>query len=413
MGITVEVNSLGEMCDLMCNNQLPKPRRRRNTKYLYDESQSPEGMVSVSQLQTFLSCAKKWSYNYIQNLTPRVDRAYLTIGKLCHRGMQIAMQSAWEYQRFAPDEDYLSTGRWKDWMDMGVNAIGVEWKEYMDSVPLLDEEVPDMEQIYYDALSVFTQAYEEFQPWKFMVMTVVRNGEEIPALELHFRVPCQPTKGLHGFIDAILQDRETGFVWCTDYKFRRSLSPDEEEAFNIQNAVYSYACAKMGIQITGTMTWQHVNTPAADPAMLKNGTVSRAKIKTTWPHYEQFLMLHNQDPKDYEEEMEPKLADIEWFRATLEYRNPETVDRIWKTCVLPVAKKVKSAHGKNAVNYPSLYPWNCKMCQYQSICQAELRDYDVAAIMQREYVVRERNTSPKPSEVSFLASETQNGFEEG
>ena len=406
MGITVEVNSLGEMCDMMCDNQLPKPRRRRNTKYLYDENQSPEGMVSVSQLQTFLSCAKKWSYNYIDNLTPRVDRAYLTIGKLCHRGMQMAMQKAWE------DRDN-QTANWLVWRDAGINAIGDEWKEYMNSVPLLDEEVPDMEQMYYDALSVFTQAYEEFQPWKYRVETVVRNGKEYPALELHFKVPCPPTKGLHGFIDVILTDTETGFTWCTDYKFRRSLSPDEEEAFNIQNAVYSYACAKMGIQITGTMTWQHVNTPAADPAVLKNGTVSRAKIKTTWKHYEWFLMEHGQDPEDYKDEMIPKLADIDWYRPTLEYRNPETVDRIWKTCVLPVARKIKLAYGKNAVNHPSLYPWNCKMCQYQSICQAELRDYDVAAIKQREYTVRERNISPKASGAFLLASDSQDGFEEG
>lgn len=413
MGVSVEVKSLGEMCDMMCNNQLPNPKRRRNTKYLYDENQSPEGMVSVSQIQTFLSCAKKWEYNYIDNLTPRVDRAYLTIGKLCHRGMQVAMQAAWKDQQSNLCINYYTTNRWKSWMDAGVNAIGEEWREYMESVPLLDEEVPDMEQMYYDALSVFTQAYEEFQPWRYRVETVVRDGKEYPALELHFKVPCPPTKGLHGFIDAILTDDETGFTWCVDYKFRRSLSPDEEEAFNIQNAVYSYACTKMGIQITGTMTWQHVNTPVADPSILKNGSVSRAKIKTTWKHYEQFLIEHGQDPEDYRDEMIPKLADIEWYRPTLEYRNPETVHRIWRTCVLPVASKIRKAYNPKAVNHPSLYPWNCKMCQYQSLCQAELRDYDVAAIKQREYTVRERNTSPKASEVSLLVSDSQDGFEEG
>lgn len=361
----------------------------KNTKFLFDETKTPEGMVSVSQLQTFLSCAKKWSYNYIDNLTPRVDRAYLTVGKLCHRGMQVAMQTAWKDQRSGLCVDYYTTGRWKSWMDAGINAIGEEWREYMESVPLLDEEIPDMEQMYYDALSVFTQAYEEFQPWKYQVETVVRDGKEYPALELHFRVPCLPTKGLHGFIDAILTDIETGFTWCTDYKFRRSLSPDEEEAFNIQNAVYSYACAKMGIQITGTMTWQHVNTPAADPAVLKDGSFSRAKIKTTWKHYCECCVKAGKDPADYTE-MEDKLKDIEWFRPTYEYRNPVTVERIWKTCVVPVASRIVKAHNKKAVNHPSLYPWNCKMCQYQSLCQAELRDYDVNAIREREYITRDR-----------------------
>ena len=361
----------------------------KQTKYLFDESKmTADGCVSVSQLQTFLSCRKKWEYNYIDKITPRVERPYLTIGKLCHKGMQVAMQKAWKEQKSGLCEDYYTTGRWKHWHDAGIVAMNKEWVNYMESVPLLNEEVPDIVQMYSDAVSVFTQAFEEFEPWKYEVLTLCDKGHPIPALELHFKVPCPPTKGLHGYIDAILRDRETGFIWCTDYKFRKSLSPDEDEAFNIQNAVYAYACKKMGVDITGTMTWQHVNTPAADPKILSNGKISRVKIKTTWEHFEKFCVEHNQDPQDYYLEMEEKLRDIEWCRATLEYRNPETIDRIWKECVVPVARQVKAAHGKKADNFRSLYPWNCKMCQYQSLCQAELRDYDVKAIMDREYTRR-------------------------
>ena len=359
------------------------------SKYLFDESKTPEGMISVSQIQTFLSCAKKWKYNYIDNITPRVERAYLTIGKLCHKGMQIAMQCAWHEQQVGLAEDYKATGRWSNWMEAGVKALGDEWREYVESVPLLDEEIPDLNQMYTDAVAVFTQAFEEFEPWKYRVCTLKRSGKEIPALELHFRVPCLPTKGLHGFIDAILYDTETGSLWCTDYKFRKSLSPDEDEAFNLQNSVYTYACQRLGVPVTGTMTWQHINTPAADPAVLKDGSFSRAKIKTTWKHYSECCVKAGKDPADYAE-MEDKLKDIEWFRPTYEYRNPETVDRIWKTCVVPVASRIVKAHNKKAVNHPSLYPWNCKMCQYQSLCQAELRDYDVDAIREREYVTRDR-----------------------
>lgn len=349
------------------------------SKYLFDEQkQTPEGMVSVSQLQTYLSCRKKWAYGYIENLTPRVERAYLSIGKLCHKGMQMAMQSKWEW----PHND------WGWWREQGVKAIREEWDAYINSVPLLDEELPDMEKMLTDATEVFCQAFAEFEPWKYEVLTICRGKKLVPALELHFQVPCKPTKGLHGFIDAILIDKTTGFTWCTDYKFRKSLSPDDDEAFNIQNSVYAYACKKMGIEITGTMTWQHVNTPAAEPQLLKNGSVSRSKIKTTWDRYAQFCVANGVNPELYREEMEPKLAEIEWFRATYEYRNPETIDRIWDECVLPAARSVKAAHGKNAANFRSLYPWNCKMCQYQSLCQGELRGYDADHIRLAEYVVR-------------------------
>lgn len=375
----------------------------KQTKCLFDESKmTPEGMVSVSQLQTFLSCKRKWKYNYIEGLKPRVERSYLTIGKLCHKGMQVAMQWAWAYQRSNKDEDYTATDRWVEWRNAGIEAMGNEWREYMENTPMLDEEIPDFNQMLHDAVSVFRQAFEEFEPWKYEVITLCDKGHSIPALELHFRVPCPPTKGLHGYIDAILRDKETGFVWCTDYKFRKSLSPDEDEAFNIQNAVYSYACQKMGIDITGTMTWQHVNTPASDPTILKDGRISRAKIKTTWEHYEKFCIDHGQDPADYYTEMEEKLRDIEWFRATLEYRNKETINRIWKECVAPVAKQTKAAYNKKANNYRSLYPWNCKMCQYQSICQAELRGYDADAIREREYVKRTTRNEGEATESALV-----------
>jgi len=360
----------------------------KNTRYIFDEQKyTPEGMVSVSQIQTFLSCRKKWEYSYIENIRPRVERSYLTIGKLCHKGMQVAMQNAWKDKEAGLDTSF-EYGFYKSWMEAGFRAMEEEHRKYMAENDFLKEEMLDVEKMLDDAEDVFEQAYLEFKPWNYDVLTIKKDGKLIPALELHFKIPCPPTKGLHGYIDAILIDKTTGFIWCTDYKFRKSLAPDEDEANNIQNAVYAYACKKMGIPITGTMTWQHVNTPAAVPTLLKNGTVSRAKIKTTWETYLQFCLDHDLDPENYREEMQEKLADIEWYRATYEYRNDVTLTRIWNQCIAPVAKQIKSAHGKKAVNFRSLYPWNCKMCQYQSLCQAELRDYDadqVRKLMYTEY----------------------------
>lgn len=353
----------------------------KKTRCLFDETkQTTSGMVSVSQLQTFMSCPKKWEYNYVDNLTPRVERAYLSIGKLCHKGMQTAMTLKWQADRGAYKGDT------NDILRSSLLSMDLEWDRYVEVTDLLDEEMPGMEQILVDARSVFEQAFWEFNIDKYEVLTVCDGAVEKPALELHFVVPCAGSKGLHGYIDAILMDKETGFVWCTDYKFRKSLSPDEEEATNIQNAVYSWACYKMGIGITGTMTWQHVNTPASEPAMLKNGGVSRAKIKTTWEKYRQFCLQRSIDPDPYEEEMREKLSDIEWCRATYEYRNMYTVRNMWNNVVVPASRAVAKAYKSN--NYRFMYPWNCKMCQYQSLCQAELRGYDAEAIKQREYTVR-------------------------
>ena len=354
----------------------------KKTKCLFDEEkQTPAGMVSVSQLQSFMSCSKKWEYGYVENLTPRVERPYLSIGKLCHKGMQVVMQCAWKNQRTETPMSKTEVLR------SALYAIDCDWEKYMEENTFLDEEIPVQEKMLEDAKSVFEQAFHEFDTDKYEVVTVYKDGRPFPALELHFVVPCAGSKGLHGYIDAILKDKNTGFTWCTDYKFRKALSPDEEEAYNIQNAVYCWACHKMGIDITGTMTWQHTNTPATDPQVLKNGAMSRAKIKTTWEHYAECCVRAGLDPADYEEEMKEKLADNEFYRPTYEYRNLETVKRIWNDAVVPASYAVKAAYKKN--NRRSMYPWNCKMCQYQSICQAELRGYDAQAIRDREYVVRQ------------------------
>lgn len=351
----------------------------RKTKCLFPDGASPEGMVSVSQLQTFMSCPQKWEYGYIDEITPRVERPYLSVGKLCHKGMETAMRYKWKYER---GQGWCRENA----LNMALLAMEDEWDEYINNTPFTNEELSEQMQVYWDAVEVFCQAFWEFDIDKYDVVTLRGADGEIPALELHFLVPCPGSKGLHGYIDAILKERSTGMVWCTDYKFRRSLSPDEEEAFNIQNAVYQHACSRMGINITGTMTWQHVNTPAAKPQQLKNGKFSRAKIKTTWTEYAECVKAAGQNPEDYREEMEQKLADIEWFRATKEYRNLETVQRMWDQVIVPASRGVHRAY--KTVNPKRLYPWNCKMCQYQSLCQAELRGYDVEAIKLRDYTVR-------------------------
>ena len=345
---------------------------------LYPEGLSPEGMVSVSQLQSFISCSQKWAYGYLEGLSPRVERPYLTIGKLCHIGMEAAMRASWEMQVAGTDEDG------EDVSEYGRLAIRAEWLEYMGRVPFLDEEVPAQEELLDDALSVFSQAINELDPGRWEVVSIGSPGEEVvPALELHFLLPCACTEGLHGYIDAILRDRVTGHIWCTDYKFRKSLEGDDKERFSLQNAVYSRACDALGVPITGTMTWQHYNVPSADPAVLKDGSVSRARIRTTWEHYRVFLEGLGLDPADYAE-MEGKLSDVEWYRETLEYRNEETVDRIWDQVVLPSAAAVAAARLGHGV-WRSMYPWNCRVCQFAELCQAELRGYDADYIRAHDF----------------------------
>lgn len=351
----------------------------RKTRCLYPEGASPEGMVSATQLQSWMACAKRWEYGYLEGLTPRVERPYLTMGKLCHVGFEAAMRHAWMVGR-----GEATGGDLRALTVVGEARIREEHDRYLSGVDLLPEELPEFGWLLADALDVFGQALGEFDPLRWEVLTVYDGGEELPALELHFKVPCAGSKGLHGYLDAVLRDRETGYAWCVDYKFRSQLEDPDEEQFNLQNAIYMRACKRMGIDVAGTLTWQHLNCPAAWPALTKGG-VSRARIRTTWARYREFVEAQGLDPADYAE-MEQKLADVEWFREVYEHRSPETVRRVWDEVVVPAAWGVRRA--SKGGNRRALFPWNCRGCQFRELCQAELRGYDADEIRAREFTTR-------------------------
>jgi len=113
--------------------------------------------------------------------------------------------------------------------------------------------------------------------------------------------------------------------------------------------------------------------------------VSRARVRITWPMYRQFLIDHGQDPSDYAE-MEQKLANVELSRATFEYRNEDTVRRVWSEVIVPSAYMIRRAHRDDVRKVPAMFPWNCKGCAFTELCQAELRGYDADWIRENDFV---------------------------
>ena len=142
----------------------------RNNRFLFDETrQSPAGMVSVSQLQSFMSCPKKWEYGYVENLTPRVERPYLGVGKLCHKGMQEAMYVIWHAYTVFGASMHDRPQIYVNAKAVGLDAMDKMWKEHMDSNAYLEEEIPEQEQMLVDARAVFDQAFDEFEDRKSVV----------------------------------------------------------------------------------------------------------------------------------------------------------------------------------------------------------------------------------------------------
>lgn len=333
---------------------------------LWDEAQDGPrrgDMVSCTQLQAYLSCPRRWSYAYLEGLRPRTERPYLTVGRLIHKGFEAAMR--------------LRAGGCGDVLDMveaGTCAIEAEG-DTLGGVEFEGDRVRGGDDPVSEACEVFWEALPEFDPARWDVMRV--GG--VPALELHFWTPCPCTGGLHGYVDAVLRERATGQVWCVDYKFRSRLASEDDERFSLQRAVYARACLDLGIPVTGTLTWQRLRRCEAVPRLLKDGTMSRAKVMCTWPRYREELLAAGLDPADYAE-MESKLAGVEMSREIREVRSDEMLERVWRQVVTPTSIEVaygrEYRNGQGAACVPALDPMRCRLCAYAELCQAELRGYD-------------------------------------
>lgn len=341
-------------------------------------------MVSCTQLQAYLSCPRRWSYAYVEGLRPRTERPYLTAGRLIHRGFEAAMRL-----RAEGCEDV------KVMVNAGLLAVKEEAEGY--ALEFDGQEVEVLSDAAREACEVFCEALPEFDPTRWDVMRV--GG--VPALELHFWTPCPHTGGLHGYVDAVLRERATGQVWCVDYKFRSRLASEDDERFSLQRAVYARACRDLGVPVTGTLTWQRLRRAEAVPRLLRDGTMSRAKVMCTWPRYREALIEAGLDPEDYAE-MEGKLAGVEMSREIREVRSDEMLERVWAQVVVPTANDVHyhrllHGRGESRACVPALDPMRCRLCPYAELCQAELRGYD-ADFVRAEGFTRAEWADSRPEE---------------
>ena len=335
------------------------------TRLWDEEKDGPRrgSMVSCTQLQAYLSCPRRWSYAYLEGLRPRTERPYLTAGRLIHSGFEAAMRL-----RADGCEDVEAM------VNAGLLAIKEEAEEH--ALQFEGQSVEVLSDAAREACEVFCEALPEFDPTRWDVMRV--GG--VPALELHFWTPCPHSEGLHGYVDAVLRERATGQVWCVDYKFRSRLASEDDERFSLQRAVYARACRDLGVPVTGTLTWQRLRRCEAVPKVLRDGSMSRAKIMCTWPRYRGALIEAGLDPADYEE-MEGKLAGVEMSREIREVRSDEMLERVWGQVVVPTAMEVRRRRewqplGVPMQCVPALDPMRCRLCPYAELCQAELRGYD-------------------------------------
>lgn len=346
----------------------------------------PASGFNQSAVASYLRCKHQWYLATVERLVPRVTRPALQLGTLVHKGIEAALYMS------------VETADWNDPQNQddayfGVieNAVSGELQAYLEQHKLFNEEIEELMKLALKATRIAHRSaanlLKDFEP--------IEIGGEL-AIEFRVTVPVKKNKvydHFHGTIDLVARERQSGMLWLIDHKVRGTLQPIEDEEVNIQMVAYQYALLKTyGIKTVGSIAHQIFSELPAEPKVNKNGEISKAACKTDWATYRAAVVREGQNPDDYLE-MAQKLQEVEFWRYSRAYRSEREITNVWQEIILntasDMARKVKRLPR-------SLSAWNCKGCQFRTLCLEELRGGDIEYLKATDFQVRPQDQESIP-----------------
>jgi hypothetical protein len=324
--------------------------------------------VSNSKLKTWRRCQKKFEYKYIEKLRAKVKSLPLTKGSWMHECLEA----------YYKGEDWTSVFKK---LKKEYNDLFEEEKVMLGDLP---SEVLRLMRGYLYAWK------EEDAKW------------EVLATELEFNVPividskAQKAVLLNGYIDLIIRD--SSGIWGVEHKNMKSEPSEEYRMTDVQSTLYFRIMrhlAKQGElpgvtnpdEIQGYM-FNYIRTKAPTvPKLLKNGTLSRAKIDTDRVTYLTEIKRHGLNPKDYADIMRGLSSRTFYNRCRV--AKPDELGSIMMNEL-----KGTSVQILTALQYPHIISRtlerSCQWdCEYFDLCHGELRGLDTDFIKAHQFEVKE------------------------
>lgn len=322
--------------------------------------------VSQSRIASYLGCGYRYWFNYELGYTPIVGETTPSLGSAGHVGMAAGI--------LGKDVDEALDG-WKQ--DYVLNHTLYALQDE-DIIRVLGEQATEIQQ---KASILVPRALEylDLDQWE----TYQYRGE--PVVEMKFSIPLKDNPKFGNFVfvvDWVATNKVTGMTWLIDHKFRKQLQDDESEDYNMQMPIYQAGLLVMGIKTAGSMSNQILVKTPATPKRNKDGSMSRARIATTWDVYKKALRDSGLHPKDYAE-MEYKL-DVEWFRQNYVYRSDVQAINTWNHNVESVITQMAKSPQYNR----NLGSFGCRKCWTKDYCLAELRGDDTEYLLRSKYMPR-------------------------
>lgn len=322
-------------------------------------------VTSHSELKLARKCSKAHDYKYNQKLKRRKPSRPAFIGTILHE-----MLDAYTMAKIDP------------------NYVGDPWKvlkKYEEQYAKLFREEKEE---FGDIPQMATRIFEGYlRRWR-------RDGYRYHASEVRMETDIAPGIKLVFIIDKILTLPD-GRRFLMDHKFHRQIPGPEDRYSDIQTVLYFWGYNRevsKADQLDGII-WDYGRMKApTEPELLKNGKElsRRANIDCDAHTYLEAIKRHGFKPGDY--------AD---FLKTLEGKERSFFERVLlpappKTMIEQVVEDARqTAVIRQELGRAGISPrdgmgkFNCKTCDFRTLCEAELRGLDADFVRKRDYEPRE------------------------
>jgi hypothetical protein len=229
--------------------------------------------------------------------------------------------------------------------------------------------------------------YHKDQKMKFV--GVKGPDKKIKKAEIEFEYDIGGGVVIEGVIDCI-PELPDGRRWIGEHKSHKVFPTEDVRMADVQSLLYADAAGKsLGVTGIKGVMWDYIRSKSpAGPTLLKNGSLSKARIDTLPEVYEATILEHGLDPAHYTDilgDLDAKLP--EWYRRVFVPINKEAVAQI----VEETQVTGREMERKAGVDVTRNLTRDCSWCSYEKLCKAELFGMDADTIREREFVVK----SPK------------------
>jgi RecB family exonuclease len=323
--------------------------------------------ISFSEMKSFRRCPQQHHYKYNEKLRRKRKAKPLLTGEILH-----AMLEA----KFSLDAEKTPLEVLKDYGKKYKALFREEQEMYGEDF------IPDLKRIF--------EGYERQY-----------KDEELKTEAIEEKIETDLTDDIQfiGYIDSRAVDKH-GRRWLIERKTHKTI-PDEDRRFSdLQTVLYLWGYNRMNpkMRIDGVM-WDYLRSKAPSiPEQLKKGGLSIAKnVDTDYETYLSEIRRLGLNPADYAERLETlRQQENPFFRRVFLPSPPKVlvesvVEDMRRTAIL-IKRLGDTPLYRNMTHECS------SMCEFYSLCQAELRGLDSNFVRKTEYEIKpeeERNGNQK------------------